>query len=170
MRVIVCGSHKRGDPHEVFVKLDQLHAKRGIDCLAQGGAQFVDTFARQWAEQRGVPSEEYRAEWDKYGKRAGPIRNRRMLAEARPDGIVAFPGDSGTANMVEIAEAAGVPVWFPYGRESVKSSREHKPQQKQQRQNRGDREPAVAAVHSPVAMPADVQQIIGPLMEDSSIR
>jgi hypothetical protein len=44
------------------------------------------------------------------------IRNTQMLAEGRPDGVVAFPGGRGTANMVRQAAAAGLGVWFPCGK------------------------------------------------------
>ena len=123
MRIIVCGSHKRGNRAAVFERLDYLVAMRPITFLAHGGADFIDSFAKQWAETRGIPNREYRAEWSKYGKAAGPIRNRVMFDAVKPDVVVAFPGDTGTANMVQIAERAGVSVWFPYGRESVGSGR-----------------------------------------------
>lgn len=44
------------------------------------------------------------------GKAAGPIRNQRMLDDGKPDRVLAFPGGRGTANMVKLAKAAGVPV------------------------------------------------------------
>jgi len=49
------------------------------------------------------------ADW-KLGKKAGPLRNQRMIDEGRPDLVVAFPGGKGTADMVRRAEAAGVKV------------------------------------------------------------
>jgi hypothetical protein len=39
---------------------------------------------------------------------AGPIRNKQMLDEAKPDLVIAFPG--GTANTVRQVREAGVPV------------------------------------------------------------
>jgi ABC-type Fe3+-hydroxamate transport system substrate-binding protein len=54
-----------------------------------------------------------RAEWEKYGKRAGPVRNRQML-ELKPDGVVAFDtGGPGTRDMITAAQEAGVPVYLP---------------------------------------------------------
>ena len=35
-----------------------------------------------------------------------------MLAEGKPDLVVAFPGGAGTANMIEQARAAGVRVFM----------------------------------------------------------
>jgi len=50
------------------------------------------------------------AEWDKFGRRAGPLRNEQMLREGKPDVVVAFPGGRGTAHMVRIAKEAGIDV------------------------------------------------------------
>jgi hypothetical protein len=54
------------------------------------------------------------AQWDTYGRAAGPIRNRQMLNEGRPDEVIAFhehiDESKGTANMVKIAKAAGIPT------------------------------------------------------------
>ena len=45
-----------------------------------------------------------------YDANAGPRRNARMLAEGKPDLVVAFPGGRGTADMVSKARAAKVEV------------------------------------------------------------
>jgi excisionase family DNA binding protein len=59
---------------------------------------------------------QYPAQWEVYGKSAGPRRNEHMLREGKPDGFVAFPGGVGTAHLVRIAKAAGVKVWEVKGR------------------------------------------------------
>src|SRR5262249_16770583 len=46
-------------------------------------------------------------EWDELGKKAGPLRNQRMLDEGKPDLVVAFPGGGGTKDMVRRAVQAG---------------------------------------------------------------
>jgi hypothetical protein len=113
MRVIVCGSHRFGERAVVWAHLDRLHAKRRVSLVIQGGAKFIDQFAKDWAKARGVPCDEYQADWNKYGRKAGPIRNQRMIDEGSPNGVVAFPGNSGTADMIRRAELAGLTVWQP---------------------------------------------------------
>ena len=49
-------------------------------------------------------------EWDELGKKAGPLRNQRMLEEGKPELVVAFPGGGGTKDMVRRAVKAGVSV------------------------------------------------------------
>jgi len=116
MRVIVCGGRNYRDRAAVFAALDRLHAERGIDFLIQGVADGADYLAWQWADERGVPCGSYPAQWDEHGKRAGPIRNQEMIDEGKADGVVAFPGGKGTADLVQRAAAAGLKVWFPCGR------------------------------------------------------
>jgi len=53
---------------------------------------------------------EFKADWGQFGTYGGPIRNSRMIHEGKPDLVIAFPGGSGTGNMVKQAEAVGLPV------------------------------------------------------------
>jgi hypothetical protein len=87
-------------------------ASHGFTLLIAGGASGADTLAARWAQDRGVPTQVYMAEWERLGREAGPIRNQRMLTEGKPDLVVAFPGGKGTANMVAQARAAGVRVFI----------------------------------------------------------
>lgn len=115
MRVIVCGGRTFGLSEDeckfVHSQLNSILYKSPYDrhVIINGGAQGVDAIAKAWAEDKGYKVETYLAEWQKYGRRAGPLRNYRMLAEG-PDLVIAFPGGRGTANMVKIAEEAGVDV------------------------------------------------------------
>ena len=109
MRVIVCGGRDYQSPAHVFRALDNFHAQTPIAELMQGGANGVDQFAKEWAAHNHIKRFVCRADWEKYGKAAGPKRNARML-EWKPDAVIYFPGGIGTANMVRQAIGAGVPV------------------------------------------------------------
>lgn len=110
MRVLVCGGRNFRSAAQVYHALDALHANTPITELMQGGAPGADRFASEWAAAKpGVRRYICKADWDKYGKAAGPKRNARML-EWMPDLVVAFRGGAGTANMVAQAERAGVPI------------------------------------------------------------
>lgn len=100
----------RGQRMLVFLTLQCLTEQRGPIHIIQGGAEGADALAREWAQNNGAPFTTYTAEWRRHGKKAGPIRNQRMLDEARPEVVVAFPGGSGTADMVRRAKAASVEV------------------------------------------------------------
>jgi len=94
----------------LFSALDQLHAARPLARVIAGGARGADTIAAEWAVARDIPANVFMADWEGLGRKAGPIRNQRMLDEGKPDLVVAFPGGRGTADMVRRAREAGVEV------------------------------------------------------------
>jgi hypothetical protein len=89
-----------------------------VTAVYEGEADGADTCARAWAESRGIPVRPFevtRADWKERGKAAGPRRNGAMLSAAMEEAeivggdvvvVVAFPGGTGTADMVEQAERA----------------------------------------------------------------
>src|ERR1700676_3700007 len=111
-RVLVCGGWDYADRAAGYASLDSLHAEHGFTVLIAGGARGADTLAAEWARDRGITADVYMAEWERLGRKAGPIRNQRMLTEGKPNLVVAFPGGHGTANMVAQARAAGLRVFI----------------------------------------------------------
>ena len=109
---LVCGGRDYSDRDAVFRALDSLQAKHPNITILQGGASGADALAHEWAMARERPSITVPAEWGKYDKAAGPRRNTIML-HYLPDGVVAFPGDLGTADMCRQAERAKIKVWRP---------------------------------------------------------
>lgn len=109
MRVLVCGSRHYRDQERINRELSVIG---NISEIVHGGARGADTCAETFARDRGLPYSRFDANWELYGRAAGPIRNRRMLEEGKPDLVVAFlaPHSRGTKNMIEQAEKAGVPV------------------------------------------------------------
>lgn len=108
MKVLVCGGRNYQGAEKVHEILDALEPAPSL--VIHGGASGADWYASQWACRRKVPSMEFPANWAKFGRSAGPRRNRQMLAEGKPDLVVAFPGRTGTADMVNQARIAGVRV------------------------------------------------------------
>ena len=116
MRVLVCGSRDFGNPEFLNSTLNEFHSKHGIDVLINGAAPGADTLAHLWAQDNGIDTESYPANWKAHGRAAGPMRNKRMLTEGKPDAVIAFINkpleqSRGTANMCKIAREAGVKVY-----------------------------------------------------------
>src|SRR6266571_1612144 len=130
MRILVCGGRDFGrvrrtapleeEPPHVLRALEEykfIHnaldeiIEAGSDItIISGGATGVDSAAIDFAHIYFHPCEVYKADWNKYGKAAGFIRNKQMLEEGKPDLVVAFPGGKGTAMMVMLAKKDGVEV------------------------------------------------------------
>jgi hypothetical protein len=71
----------------------------------------VDDMVVWYCGDRIVPHIPFAADWETYGRAAGPIRNGRMLREAGPDLLVAFPGGNGTIDCCRQADGRNIPVW-----------------------------------------------------------
>ena len=109
MRVIVAGSRNYTDKDFIYSKLDYFLSEASNVEIIEGGCRGVDLIARQYAIDRNLPYKEFPANWEIYGKKAGPIRNRKMAEYA--DALIAFyNGSKGTENMIEIARNKGLAV------------------------------------------------------------
>lgn len=116
MRVLVTGSRKWPYPLKVAHELNTLYLQHGPFVLVHGAcATGADAAAHHWhevaGEDLGCHEVRYPADWTKYGKRAGPIRNAEMV-KAGADLVLAFPvsGGSGTQHTMELARGAGITV------------------------------------------------------------
>lgn len=120
MRILVCGGRYYNDRDAVFHWLDNNTPRTPPDRFGNDMPANVtiihgkcptgaDRWADEWAVVNWCRIEEYPAEWQRYGRAAGPIRNQKM-ADAKPDKAVAFPGGDGTADMVRRLKKAGIPV------------------------------------------------------------
>ena len=110
MRVLVCGGRDFNNVAFIWSKLDQLHAETPFTALIQGGQTGADEIASEWVKTKPeITPYSCKADWDRYGRAAGPMRNMRML-EFRPHLVVAFPGNRRTTDMKKRARAANIKV------------------------------------------------------------
>lgn len=107
LRVLVCGSRHWSNRDAIEVVLSELPPETVI---IEGEARGADSIARDVAKKLGFAIEPYPADWQRYGRSAGHIRNKQMLVEGKPDLVLAFQEDAsrGTQNMINLARAAGV--------------------------------------------------------------
>ena len=116
MRLLVCGSRDYYDINRLTEILCQIREKRGIDVLINGMARGADKMGRQWALDRGIPTEDYAVDVriDGPWPAAGIRRNIRMGTSSKPDGAVAFFGPNytgtGTTQMVNWLKEHSIPV------------------------------------------------------------
>ena len=116
--VVVCGSRDGIDylPGERAMRAALERWK--FEHVVVGSLRGTDLMAHSWACVRaGLVATVVPAQWDKYGKAAGPLRNRRMLRVFEPLVVLAFPGGRGTEDCVRAASEAGIEVarWVPAG-------------------------------------------------------
>lgn len=120
MKILVCGGRNFKDYRLLSREIHKLLPEPTDDIstwlppngtvIIHGGATGADYLADKWAVANWVPIKEYKADWDKHGKAAGPIRNQQMLDEEHPDVVLAFPTkrSKGTWDMVRRAKKAQI--------------------------------------------------------------
>ena len=110
MKILICGGRNFIDIDRGFKELDNFHREHGVTHVIHGAARGADSVGSAWANNRNIPQTEYPANWNKYGRSAGYLRNTKM-ANAKPDAVLAFPGGRGTQHMIDIARKRGIPVY-----------------------------------------------------------
>lgn len=112
MRILVTGSRRWTDTKLIHEVLEPWFTSHPDAVLVHGAAVGADTIAKNIWVSFGGKVEPHRADWSKYGKAAGPIRNREMV-EAGADVCLAFmlPDSTGTADCVKRAKAAGIKTY-----------------------------------------------------------
>jgi hypothetical protein len=111
MRVAFIGCRDWLDDHVVRREIEKCRRHHGDTFhVVTGDATGADASALSVAKHLGIPHTEHEADWDRLGKRAGPERNGRIVADA--DACVAFwDGQSrGTLDCITQFVRAGKPV------------------------------------------------------------
>lgn len=109
MKVIIAGGRDITNKELLLQAIEE--SEFSITHVISGGAPGVDTMAEEWARERNLTGEIHNADWRKFGKAAGPIRNR-IMAEHGEALIAIWDGQSrGTKNMIEEAMKRGLKVY-----------------------------------------------------------
>ena len=104
--ICICGSRNITD-----INLDLFIDPTHVGCVVSGGANGIDTLAEHWAKRNRIEFIAYLAQWNKFGKKAGIMRNHEMVEFC--DYVFAFwNGKSkGTLDTILYAKKLNVPVF-----------------------------------------------------------
>ena len=104
------GSADKETVAEVLREVVNHYHEEAPFAFIHGECSGADELAKEWAMKNGYTAIGVPANWDFYGKAAGPLRNGAMIEFCEPDMVVAFPGGRGTQEMIRLAEKAGLYV------------------------------------------------------------
>ena len=109
MRVIIAGSRSITSYDYVCQAIKE--SCFDITEVISGTARGVDQLGERWARDNGIPIVHFPADWDKYKKAAGYVRNTDMGDYG--DGLIAvWNGTSkGTGHMIDIMMKLGKEVF-----------------------------------------------------------
>jgi hypothetical protein len=100
MKVIVAGCRMFANKDFLYEQMDQMYTGL-ISEVVCGMARGVDSLGRSWAIDRKIPVKEFPANWERYGKRAGILRNQQMADYADRAIIFWDYASKGTENMIK---------------------------------------------------------------------
>jgi hypothetical protein len=109
MKVLVCGSRDWADEDRIADVLAEYAPDHPT--ILHGAARGADSIADRVAKLYGYEVKPFAADWYGMGRRAGIVRNLRMLDE-EPDLVVAFQRERsrGTQHTIDEARKRGIPV------------------------------------------------------------
>lgn len=109
-KVIIAGSRDFADYELLSSFADEVLTGAEDIEIVSGGARGADGLGERYARERGYALKVFPAEWKKWGRAAGPIRNGQMAGYA--DALIAFwdGQSSGTRDMIRKAEERGLRV------------------------------------------------------------
>ncbi len=111
MNVAIVGSRTFNDWDFLLTKMQELIITTEIDCIVSGGAKGADKLGERFAKFFDIPMMIFKPDWDRYGKRAGYLRNKDIIDNA--DIVVAFWDcrSKGTLHSINLAKSSGKEVF-----------------------------------------------------------
>lgn len=110
MKVIIAGSRDITDYNVVLTAIE--NANFDISAVVSGCARGVDKLGEKFATDCNIEIMQYPADWDKFKKSAGYIRNEEMAKNS--DALIAiWDGVSpGTKHMINIAKRYNLKIYI----------------------------------------------------------
>ncbi|MEH6631836.1 MAG: SLOG family protein [Halopseudomonas aestusnigri] len=108
MKVIIAGSRTIDDYEALVTFVESIGWP--IEEIVSGGCRGVDELGERWAESKSISKKVLHADWAKYGREAGELRNRDMAKYA--DGLILlWDGKSpGASCMLRESSRAGIEI------------------------------------------------------------
>lgn len=114
MKIIIAGCRDFNNYELLKSKLDFYFQNIEIKEIVSGACSGADKLGERYAHEHNIPVKQFPANWNVYGKQAGPLRNEQMSQYA--DALVAFwDGKSrGTSDMINRAKAHNLKIRIVY--------------------------------------------------------
>lgn len=110
-RVVIAGSRHFNDYALFCAVVDKYLSRIRYEyalIILSGHCSGTDLMAERYAKENGFGLEVFPADW-RLGRKAGPLRNKRMVEIA--DFAIAFPsGGPGTRSLIGFAKLKGIPI------------------------------------------------------------
>lgn len=109
MRLGIIGSRTFNDEAKLIHILDNIYNDVEITLVVSGHAAGADIMGERWAIANNIKTLIFIPDWNKYGKRAGFVRNEDIIRNC--DEVIAFWDcvSRGTLSSIKLAKQYNVP-------------------------------------------------------------
>ena len=97
VRIIICGGRHFNDYERLEAVMNEIVEEYNLSLkdieIVNGHCEGADRLGELWASKHGAECTVFPAEWGKYGRAAGPVRNTNMVeyvAQSKQPIVVAF--------------------------------------------------------------------------------
>lgn len=118
-KIIICGGRHFDNYDFLELVLDQFIENNNIDTdnveIVSGCCEGADTLGEVYASTHNIDIVKFKPSWEKYGRAAGPIRNKQMIdyiKDSENPCVIAFISKKtkGTKNTIGLAKKNNIPV------------------------------------------------------------
>lgn len=116
-RIVICGGRHFNDYEQLKTTITNFLKQRKIEIenveIVSGHCQGADMLGEQYAKEYGLNLTIFPADWQRYKRKAGPIRNKQMIEyimQTENKAVIAFVSENskGTKQTVLLAKRAGI--------------------------------------------------------------
>ena len=116
-RIVIGGCRDYNDYKAFRSFVDRCIEKIGEGCsitVISGHCSGVDMMGERYAKERNLGLEIFPADWKRYGRAAGPVRNKQMVEAC--DSVIAFWDykSKGTKSLISYAEKLGKEIFVKH--------------------------------------------------------
>ncbi|MGJ8549359.1 DUF2493 domain-containing protein [Winogradskyella wichelsiae] len=114
MKIIIAGGRSFKDYEKLHQVCTKILSQQNKIEIVSGTANGADKLGEKFATDNGFSIKKFSANWDKFGKSAGYIRNAEMAEYA--DALIAFwdKKSRGTLHMINLAKRADLKIRIIY--------------------------------------------------------
>ena len=113
MKLGIVGSRDFDDEEFIFETI-KLYGIKNIDLIVSGGCKGPDLIAEKFAKENNIGTLIFKPDWKKYGRAAGPIRNKSII-ENSDELLVFWDGKSkGTLSSIQLAQTKKIKIQIKY--------------------------------------------------------
>lgn len=108
MKTLIAGSRSFQNLNSYIIDSFIGHFNK-VSEIVSGTAKGIDRLGEIWAEEYNIPIKKFPANWNKYGKEAGFIRNKEMV-DYCDQALIIWDGESrGTKHDIDLLNESNKP-------------------------------------------------------------